>query len=368
MPPRRRGHARKCLAAVDIGLCFVANLLLNRDFALPSDGFYHLAPLGEFPHAKAGVVQVVDAAAVEAMANRFREVAKSDNFAGLLVDFDHFSLDNDKSSEAAGWITEVQNRADGLWGKIRWSDVGEAAVKGGRYRFISPVWAREDCEEIGNGRVRPARLMNAAVTNDPNLKGITPLSNRLTNADKEKANTMDYRKALMNVLNSAGMAIPEDADDAAIENACGQYGEKMKNAAAEMDKSKEDVKAMQNRATAAEAKVAEYVKADAVRQADADIAALESEGRTIENRDAVRVALLANREPTLAALRSVKPAVAKPDDLPNRRDGKPPAEDAETLANRKAQSDAVAAVINRNKCSAAEAWDIAKAEKPELFK
>ena len=31
---------------------------------------------------------VVDAAAVEAMSNRFREAAKGDNFAGLLVDFD----------------------------------------------------------------------------------------------------------------------------------------------------------------------------------------------------------------------------------------------------------------------------------------
>lgn len=368
MPPRRRGHARKYPAAVDICLCFVANLLLNRDFALPGDGFYHLAPLGEFPHAKAGVVQVVDAAAVEAMSNRFREAAMGDNFAGLLVDFDHFSLDNDKSSEAAGWITEVQNRADGLWGKIRWSDVGEAAVKGGRYRFISPVWAREDCEEIGNGRVRPARLMNAAVTNDPNLKGITPLSNRLTNPYKEKANTMDYRKALMNVLNSAGCAVPEDADDAAMENACGQYGDKMKAAATDSEKMKADATALQNRATSAEAKVAEYVKADAVRQADADIAALESEGRTIENRDAVRAAILANREPTLAALRAIKPAVVKPDELPNRRGGKLP-EDAESVARRKEQADYVAEVKLANKCGTqAEAWDIAQRQKPELFK
>ena len=65
----------------------------------------------------------------------------------------------------------------GLWAKIRWSDVGEEAVKGGRYRFLSPVWSRSDCEDLGNGRVRPKRLLNAAVTNDPNLKGLRPLSN-----------------------------------------------------------------------------------------------------------------------------------------------------------------------------------------------
>jgi hypothetical protein len=66
-------------------------------------------------------------------------------------------------------------KGPGLWAKIRWSDVGEEAVKGGRYRFISPVWNRADCVDLGGGRVRPVRLLNAAVTNDPNIKGMRPL-------------------------------------------------------------------------------------------------------------------------------------------------------------------------------------------------
>ena len=153
-------------------------VLMNRDgFQVPADGFYQIAPLGEFGHAQAGLVQVVDAEACAAMVNRFTEDAKLPNFAGLLVDFDHFSLDGEKKSEAAGWITALENRDGGLFAKIRWSDVGDAAVKGGRYRFLSPVWARGDCADLGNGRVRPMRLLNAAVTNDPNLKGMQPLSN-----------------------------------------------------------------------------------------------------------------------------------------------------------------------------------------------
>ena len=119
------------------------------------------------------------------------------------MDFDHFSLDDRARSEAAGWIVALEARVPGseflvrgsgeedgaaggrrptaanagLWAKIRWSDVGEEAVKGGRYRFLSPVWARSDCVDLGNGRVRPVRLLNAAVTNDPNLKGLVPLAN-----------------------------------------------------------------------------------------------------------------------------------------------------------------------------------------------
>ena len=154
-------------------------LLMNRDgFVTPADGWYQIAPVGEFPHAQAGVTQVVDVEACSAMANRFTEESKAPNFAGLLVDFDHFSLDGEKKSEAAGWITSLENRAGGLYAKIRWSDVGESAVKGGRYRFLSPVWNRADCVDLGGGRVRPVRLLNAAVTNDPNFKGMCPLSNR----------------------------------------------------------------------------------------------------------------------------------------------------------------------------------------------
>jgi hypothetical protein len=158
-------------------------LILNRDgFQMPADGWYQIAPLGEFAHAQAGLVQVVDAEACAAMVNRFRADARGANFAGLLVDFDHFSLDGEKRSEAAGWITDLDNRDGGLFARIRWSDVGEDAVKGGRYRFLSPVWARGDCVDLGNGRVRPVRLLNAAVTNDPNLKGMRPLSNSAATA------------------------------------------------------------------------------------------------------------------------------------------------------------------------------------------
>src|ERR1035437_4285934 len=89
-------------------------LILNREFQMAADGWYQIAPLGEFPHAQAGVVQVVDQAACEAMVNAFRQAAGAEHFAGLLVDFDHFSLDGEKRSEAAGWITALEARGQSL--------------------------------------------------------------------------------------------------------------------------------------------------------------------------------------------------------------------------------------------------------------
>ncbi|MGE4489195.1 MAG: phage protease, partial [Kiritimatiellales bacterium] len=166
------------------------NLILNRSFELPEDGWYQLAPLGEFPHSASGTVQVIDAESCTRMVSAFENArTASDRFAGLLIDFDHFSLDAEKKSEAAGWITDLKFvpplddpgssvPESGLYACIRWSDIGEVSVKGGRYRFLSPVWARADCEDLGDKRLRPVRLLNAAVTNDPNLKGLLPLSNR----------------------------------------------------------------------------------------------------------------------------------------------------------------------------------------------
>ena len=158
----------------------------HQPFELAADGWSQIAPLGEFFHGP-DVIQILDAEACLSMVARFDAEAESPNFAGLLVDFDHLSLDPSARSEAAGWITSLAFRAEpaataGLYAAIRWTDEGQAAMTGGRYRFVSPVWLREDCVDLGadaqgRQRLRPVRLFNLAVTNNPNLQGLAPLSN-----------------------------------------------------------------------------------------------------------------------------------------------------------------------------------------------
>jgi len=149
------------------------------------DGWFHIAPLGTFPHPT-GALQVIDAEACAAMARTFAEEARQPNFPGLLVDFDHASHDPAQPTTAAGWISSLEPRNDGLYAQVRWSDLGHAALTGGRYRLASPVWNRADCDEwcapFGDDRdalhLRPRRLDRLALTNDPNLPGLVPLSNR----------------------------------------------------------------------------------------------------------------------------------------------------------------------------------------------
>ena len=117
-----------------------------------------------------------------------------ENFPGLLVDFDHASHDPAQPTTAAGWIGALEHRDDGLYAQIRWSDLGHQALTGGRYRLASPVWNRADCDQwtapasMAATRVhlRPRRLDRLALTNDPNLPGMVPLSNRKENGESEK--------------------------------------------------------------------------------------------------------------------------------------------------------------------------------------
>ena len=149
--------------------------LTNR-FMMAPDNWIHIAPIGEHPHPT-GLLQVIDKDACESMYKNFNAKKTADgNFPGVLVDYDHKSLNPDDTTEAAGWLDKLQVRSDGLWAHSRWSDGGQKSVQGGNFRLVSPVWQRSDCEDLGNNRVRPTVLDSVALTNQPNLKGLTPLT------------------------------------------------------------------------------------------------------------------------------------------------------------------------------------------------
>ena len=151
----------------------------DNDFMLAGDGWVQVTPCGEFPHVGAGVTQVIDREACDRIAADFDGRKSEANFPGVLVDFDHFSLDTEKSSEAAGWISDLESRDTGLWARVRWSDAGLAAVQGGRFRLVSPVFPAPDaCEDLGGGKIRPVKLVSVALTNEPNIKGGRPIANR----------------------------------------------------------------------------------------------------------------------------------------------------------------------------------------------
>jgi phage I-like protein len=281
------------------------------------DGWFHIAPHGTFPHPT-GALQVIDAEACEAMLGTFAEEARQPNFPGLLVDFDHSSHDPAQPTTAAGWIGGLEHRGDGLYAQIRWSDLGHQALTGGRYRLASPVWNRADCDQwtasAPDGReavhLRPRRLDRLALTNDPNLPGLMPLSNRREmEANDETVPSIRESAAASCALRAPGQQVVRATQN---EN---QPTMNLRN---------EILQRLRLPGTATDAEIAEALQRVAAEleslrnrcqrlaesQAESD---LERFAEVITNRDVVRAQLLANRDGTLALLNALhQPAPPAP--------------------------------------------------------
>lgn len=142
----------------------------------------HPARLGD-----ARIVQVIDHAALAAIADDIAAQARDPYFDGILVDADHLSHDPAQRTEAMAWLMNAEVRDGQLWGELEWTDLGAAAVHGGRYKYFSTEYDAEDLEPAGPNRVRPLRLAGLALTNRPNNRGGRPITNRNENAEMLKS-------------------------------------------------------------------------------------------------------------------------------------------------------------------------------------
>jgi phage I-like protein len=161
---------------------------MNTDFQHPDDGWYQIEAKGEHTNARAKVIQVMDDDAISSIVKNFNKEASQPGFEGMLIDQEHFKHDDEKATTAFGWLMRLQARGDGVYGQIRWTRTGQAAVDGGDYRHFSTEFDIKDCEEIpGKGkikRLRPLRLDGLTLTNFNNNKGQKPITNRnMNNAD-----------------------------------------------------------------------------------------------------------------------------------------------------------------------------------------
>lgn len=271
----------------------ITNRAADGRFRLPPDGWWHLVPIGEYPHPESGLSQVLDREALHEIVNRFTP--------GTLVDFDHFSYDPSKSSEASGWIDQVELREDGIWAKGRWSDVGEKALVNGRYRFVSPVWLPRDLVRLDGNRVRPTRLDSAGLTNQPNLRGMAPIVNRMASTDDPDGaanpNPKQHSQPSMKSV-ATRLGLQADASEDAIRTAVDAV-------MVERDNLKAEVAPMKNRLTEAETETRRLREV----QADTDLEpykAILPEATRAHWRDQ----LMANRDATLATLATLRPAPA----------------------------------------------------------
>jgi phage I-like protein len=312
--------------------------ILNRDFQHPADGWYQIEAKGEHPNRRAGIVQVIDDLAGQSIAERFNAEAAEAGFAGMLIDHEHFKHDEDKETVAYGWLAALQNRADGIYGQIRWTDTGRKSVDGGDYRFFSTEYDPADLTILNRGespqRVRPMCLDGLTLTNANNNKGQKPITNRGVEIDPpQKAKQM---KTVCTLLGLSADA-PEEAVHAEVARALNRVKE------LEGSQLEADLETYKNRF---DPKQREFIKTLLVTNRAATLEFLKTQP---EAKSAIAPARLHNRH-------TAQPVDAAAGGLT--------ADEAALSADR---NSAIEQYKVANRCSFQQAYDAVRRKKPELF-
>ena len=138
------------------------------------------------------------------------------------VDYDHqleHATQNGQPAIAAGWITDLAARDDGVWGRVEWTEKGKAHVAGKEYRYVSPVYYyQRDTGEI-------LAIESVALTNVPNLTGLKALASREAGLNTPTgAILMPFLKTLASVLGVTDAEPTEAAVEAAARRAVSEAG------------------------------------------------------------------------------------------------------------------------------------------------
>ena len=120
----------------------------------------HLLQIGEWalPPMMGGAPVITDQTFDQMLANFARYQTD------VLFDWEHESLWG--STRAAGWISELKVENGGLYGKVRWTEMGLADIQSEAYRYLAAAWSNNFTDRKSGNNVG-ARLLSVALTNDP---------------------------------------------------------------------------------------------------------------------------------------------------------------------------------------------------------
>jgi hypothetical protein len=161
------------------------------------------------------VVEVIDAVAIDAMVREAWLDEADPDWPGILVDNDHLSHDLAHPTEAKAWTKRLENRDGQLYGLIEVTDTGAAAIRNKRWKFFSTEYSEPWIEDLGKGpdglrRVRPKKLTGLSLTNRPNHRGQSPITNREAEAAEQPT---QYDKPMNKIAEQLGLPDTATEDD-----------------------------------------------------------------------------------------------------------------------------------------------------------
>ena len=158
-----------------------------------------LMPGGELNARDGRRWKLTDAAAV-VEASRRRAGATD-----LVFDYGHqtdYARENGQPAPAAGWIKELQARADGIWGRVEWTERAAAAIKAREFRYVSPTFGHTRAGVV-------TEVVRAALTNNPALD-LPALAQRRKNNDDPDGAGGSMHEQLKRIL--AKLGLREDSE------------------------------------------------------------------------------------------------------------------------------------------------------------
>lgn len=345
---------------------------------MAADGWYHLMPFGEHRgtvHHPDGetedCIHVCDRVGFDQIISAFTAIrtsrqANDPRWTGLDVDADHLSHYETAPSARYGFLTDLRivgdgtDRAHGLYCKIDWTPLGQEAVTGRVYSFLSAV-TRNDA--LGGGRYRPVLLEDACVTNQPALP--VRAFNRAPTSDpgqvrpdgkednpapagQQEKPEMDFRSMLIKLLGLAETATDQEIQ-AALDATGGESMNKVQAKCRNLEKDNRELRLGQ--------------------EADAFCDAPERKA-LIKSRETVRARYLQDPEGTKAFFAGLNGGVVEKPRALSR--GTPPTGAAETPSTdprmlARQQQAAIDQIVGRDRCTRSVAFNRARQEKPDLF-
>ena len=118
----------------------------------------------------------------------------------LPIDYEHQGEDSSRAQNgpvpAAGWITALEARSDGIWGHVKWTKTAANMIQEREYRFISPTF------KYASATRKIMALTSAGLVHNPNLH-LTALAREETAMTGDPASLSDFATAL---------GLPENAE------------------------------------------------------------------------------------------------------------------------------------------------------------
>lgn len=214
--------------------------ICNRELPsqLPADGWFHIAPFGEYRSVRiegdteVPAIQVCDMESFTRQKAYFDQLKAKPGFRGQRFDYDHLSWAPGGTTETSAYCMDMdirgtgENTDDGLYVKLELTPTASQKVKAREYCYLSQEAIVEDLPSDAQGmpRIRAIEPTGGALTNKPALPvRAMNRENQLSpgSAPGEPRNNMAEEAATKKENNTmktiaVALGLPEDATESDI--------------------------------------------------------------------------------------------------------------------------------------------------------